>query len=52
MNQSIKPRGARLKVLELADISASPVASYPGLLTPVFVTCSTSNKRWSEKAWV
>jgi len=23
-----------------------------GLLTPAFVTCSTNNKRWGEKAWV
>ena len=30
------------------------LASYPGLLGPAFVTCSTnaSDKRWGEKAWV
>jgi len=29
------------------------VASYPGLLTPVFVAFSTaSDKRWDKKAWV
>jgi len=29
------------------------LASYPGLLTPAFVACSTaSKKRWGEKAWV
>jgi len=33
------------------------VASYPGLLAPAFVTCSTnastaSDKRWGKKAWV
>ena len=28
------------------------LASFPGLLTPAFVTCSTaSDKRWGEKAW-
>ena len=32
------------------------LASFPGLLTPAFVACSTStsryeNKRWGEKAW-
>ena len=36
---------------------AFPLASYPGLLTPAFVACSTNtgtagNKRWGEKAWV
>jgi len=28
------------------------LASCPGLLTPAFVTCSTSDKRWGKKAWV
>ena len=34
--------------------SGSVVASFPGLLTPAFVACSTntaSDKRWGEKVW-
>ena len=27
------------------------LASYPGLLTPALVACSTNDKRWGEKAW-
>jgi len=33
--------------------SNANLASYPGLLTPAFLACSTaSDKRWGEKAWV
>ena len=27
------------------------LASFPGLLTPAFVACTASDKRWDEKAW-
>jgi len=32
--------------------TASNLASYTGLLAPAFVACSTSDKRWGEKAWL
>jgi len=36
-------------------VRCTVLASYPGLLTPAFVACSTttaSDKRWGEKAQV